>query len=385
METIGGPGDALPRPGRDTRRLRLAILIGVAALLAIVAAFYWHAAANTNHEALSSAPRPVTVVRAEAGTFRASREYVGTLEPWNAARVGPQYVAAYVGTVLVRPGAVVKRGEVLATLDCRNASAASKEIAARATALEQMQVASEHEAARVKELERGGFESANLAEKLAAHSSSEKAEIESLRASLVTRTLEVDDCILRAPFSGDVGDRLVDPGAFVRPGNPVVIVVDRATVRVVGDAPESDYAVVAPETPVAIEVVATGARLVGRVSRRTPAADQATRTIHFEIDLPNADRVLPVGTTARIAIDFGDPKAAVVVPLGAAAVRGEKATLFVAEGGLAKRKSGSVLGERDGRLYLAPSPQLAAGAQVVIEGRGLLEEGDRVTLKEASE
>src|SRR5581483_3201076 len=122
----------------------------------------------------------------------------------------------------------------------------SKEIAARARALAERQVAGEHEAARVKEMAEGNFASKNEAEQLAAKATSEAQEVESLRATLVSRSLEVDDCILRAPFAGEVSERYVDPGAFVRPGNPVVTVVDRATVRVVADAPESDFAVVAP-------------------------------------------------------------------------------------------------------------------------------------------
>ncbi|HXJ18893.1 MAG TPA: biotin/lipoyl-binding protein [Polyangia bacterium] len=74
----------------------------------------------------------MTVVRAEATTYRPTRTYVGTLQPWVQASVGPQLVSAYVDTVLVRPGAIVKKGEVIATLDCREASAATKAIADRA-------------------------------------------------------------------------------------------------------------------------------------------------------------------------------------------------------------------------------------------------------------
>ena len=66
---------------------------------------------------------------ARAGSYQPSRVYVGTLEAWLTASIGPQLVSAYVDTVLVRPGAVVKRGEVLATLDCRDASAASQGVA----------------------------------------------------------------------------------------------------------------------------------------------------------------------------------------------------------------------------------------------------------------
>jgi len=38
----------------------------------------------------------------------------------------------------------------------------------------------------------------------------------------------VSDCVLRAPFDGEIATRLVDPGAFVRPGTSIVSVIDRA-------------------------------------------------------------------------------------------------------------------------------------------------------------
>jgi RND family efflux transporter MFP subunit len=344
-----------------------------------VVGLYWRATARTNHVALADAPRPVTVTRAQATTFRPTRSYVGTVEPWNAARVGPQYVSAYVSTVLVRPGAAVKRGQVLATLDCRNSSALSREIAARAKALEEKQLAVEHESARVKELAAGNFASPNEAEQLAAKAASEKAEIESLRASMVTRSLEVDDCILRAPFDAEVSDRFVDPGAYVRPSEPVVAVVDRAMVRVTADAPEGDFSSVAPGTQVAIAVEATGARATAPVARRAPAADETTRTVRFDIDLPNAARTIPVGATARLTIDVGQPAPATRVPLRAATLQGDRATLWVLDNDKAIRFIAPVLGERDGELFVEPT--LAGGRAVVLEGRALLEEGDRVAAK----
>ena len=60
----------------------------------------------------------------------------GTVEPWISAKVGPQYVSAYVDTVLVRPGAVVKRGRVLATLNCQNPAAMTRAIAEQARAVD---------------------------------------------------------------------------------------------------------------------------------------------------------------------------------------------------------------------------------------------------------
>jgi membrane fusion protein, multidrug efflux system len=362
--------------------MRKVIVLGIALVLAAMIGLYVRAATRTNHVALASAPKPVATETAKAATFRPLRTYVGTTAAWNAARVGPQYVSAYVGTVLVRPGAVVRRGEVLATLDCRNASAATREIAARAHAIEERQTAIQHEAERTKEMQAGGFASANELEQLTAKSAAEKAEAESMRASLVSRSLEVDDCVLRAPFAGEVAERFVDPGAYLRPGNPVASVIDRTQVRIVGDAPESDFDVVAPGTPVKIVVEATGAKLAATVSRRAPAADDATRTVRFEIDVPNANHALPVGSTARLSIDVGEPAPATELSLRAATVRGDKATIFTVHGDVAKSEVHHVLGESGGSLFLAPT--LHAGTPVVVEGRALLDDGDRVAAREST-
>jgi membrane fusion protein (multidrug efflux system) len=368
------------RPGMQ--RDRVVIVVGVAAVLVAMLGMYVRAAGRTNRVALAQSAKPVSVEKARAATFRPRRSYVGTTQPWTSAHVGPQYVSAYVGAVLVRPGTPVERGDVLATLDCRNTSAGSREIAAKARALEERQAAVEHEAARTKVMQEGGFASANELEQLTARSAAEKAEVESLRASLSSRSLEVGDCVLRAPFAGEVAERFVDPGAYVRPGQPVVSVVDRRQIRISADAPESDFTLVAAGTPVTIVIEASGQKLAAAVSRRAPGADDGTRTVRFEVDVPNADHALPTGSTARIAIDVGKPQPATEVPLRAATVRGDQATLFIVEADVARRQTVPVLGEAGGALYL--DPRLAAGAPVVVEGRALLDDGDRVAPKEST-
>jgi RND family efflux transporter MFP subunit len=335
-----------------------------------------HAESGTNDVALSSSAKPVTVIPLSETTFRASRTYVGTLESWVRAAVGPQLVSAYVDTVLVRPGAVVKKGDVLATLDCRNASATSQAVAMQARALDAQQKAVAHEAARVQGLLDGGFVSPNEAEQKTAQSAAQQAQLLATQAKLLGSTLEVNDCILRSPFDGEIATRSIDPGAFVRPGAAIVSVVDRSVVRISGDAPEVDFNVVSPGTEVNIRVLSTGKELVGIVARRAPAADDATRTVHFEIDVPNADRSIPVGTTGELRIDVGDPVPAVEVPLLAASVRGSKASVFVVEDGIAHTRVVPVLGERGGKVYLEPS--LKPGSLVVTEGRALLNDGDKV-------
>ncbi len=336
----------------------------------------YRADARTNKVPLSAAAKPVTATTAKSGTFRPSRTYVGTLEPWVMANVGPQLVSAYVSTVLVRPGAVVKQGEVLATLDCRNANAATQAVAAQARVVDARLKAIADESARYTGLLDGGFVAANEAEQKVAQRSAEEAQLSATKAQLAGKSLEVNDCVLRAPFDGEVATRAEDPGAFVHPGNTIVSVIDRSTVRLVADVPEIDFDAVAPGTVVRVHILANRFETTAAIARRAPSADASTRTIHFEIDLPDPERKIPVNTTAEVHVDVGQPIAATEVPLFAASVRGTKATLFLLEGDVARSKTFAVKGESGGSLFLETS--LAPGTRIVTEGRALLQDGDRV-------
>lgn len=383
VEPMVGASDHLPENGVQRRRGALIpLVIGALALsvLALGAFMVWRADSKTNKIALSSSPKPVSVVVAKASTFRASRTYVGTLEPWVEAKVGPQLVSAYVDTVLVRPGDVVQRGQVLATLDCRNASAANQGVAMQARAIDEKQKAIAHESARIQGLLDGGFVSPNEAEQKTAQSAEQEAQLLATKSRLVGTTLEVNDCILRAPFSGEISGRMIDPGAFVRPGTAIVSVVDRSIIRLSADAPEIDFAVISPTTKVGVRIFATGREMTGSISRRTPSADPGTRTLHFEIDLQDPKREIPVNTTGEIRIEVGEAVPATEIPLSAASIRNAKATIFVVENNVAKVQTVALRGEIGGSVYL--DPQLKAGSLIVTEGRALLVDGDSVTAKE---
>lgn len=380
FETIRGESSASPDGGPSKRRI-VPVIITALVLLALGCGGWLlrRSESGVNQVALASEPKGVTVTEARAVRYRETRRYVGTLEPWQEAKVGPQLASGFVDTVLVRPGSIVKRGDVLATLDCRNASAANAAITHQARALEQRQKAAAREAARLGELLDGGFAAPNEVEQKQAQAAANEAQIQALLAQASGKSLEVSDCVLRAPFDGEVASRLADPGTFVRPGTPIVHLVDRSVVRLTAFVPEIDFDAIPPKTPVKLHLLATGKDITGEVARRAPAADLATRTVRFEVDLANTARDIPVGTTAEIAVDVGQERDAIEIPLLAAKVRGKKATLFVVEGSVAKKKTAEVLGERDASLFL--KPDLEPGSHVVTQGRSLLANNDQVTAK----
>lgn len=357
--------------------------VGIAGVVVAALAgggFLLHRAeSGVNKVALANEPKGVTVVEARGTTYRESRRYVGTLEAWLSAKVGPQLASGYVDTVLVRPGALVKRGDVIATLDCRNASTANQAVAMQARALEQRQKASAREAARMNELLDGGYASANEVDQKQANVAANEAQMQALLAQAAGKSLEVNDCVLRAPFDGEIAARLVDPGSFVRPGAAIVHLVDRSVVRLSADVPESDFDAVAPKTPITMKLLSTGKSVTGEVARRAPTADPSTRTVHFEVDVPNKDHEIPVNTTAEVHVDVGAAVPATEIPLLAARIKGKTATLFVVESSVAKKETAVVLGERGGSLFV--KPELKPGTHVVTQGRALLANNDKVAAK----
>lgn len=372
----------LPPHTHRSASVPLTIVLCVIALVLIGGLMTLRANATVNRVALAASAKPVTVVYGQRAEFRDTRQYIGTLRPWVEAQVGPQFISAYVNTVLVRPGAKVKRGEVLATLDCRNASASSRAVAAMARAIDARQRAVAHESERFKSLLSSGFVSPNESEMKEATSTSEEAQLAAERAKLVSRGLEVDDCVLRSPFDGEIASRTIDPGAFVRPGTSIVSVVDRTTVRMTIDVPEIDNDATAPGAPVTVRVLATGQEIAGKISRRSPAADPETRTLHAEIDIPDPERSIPVNTTGEVHIAVGEPRPSLAIPLDAAAISGHKATVFVMEKGVAHKQTFKVQGEREGLLFV--EPPASAQTIVVTEGRATLDDGDALAAKQVA-
>ena len=359
-------------------KVPLSIGVGVLVVGITTSLLFFRARSEINNVALSQQPKGVTTVEARSARYRPARRYVGTVAPWLEARIGPQFTAAYVDTVLVRPGDLAQKGQVLATLDCKSASAQSKALQMQARALSTTQEAVSKEAGRLSGLLEGGYVSPNEVERHTAESASKQAELLAANARLVRASLEVDDCVLRAPFDGEIGERLLDPGAFARPGSPILTFVDRAKVRVLIDVPESDFAAVAVGTPVHLRLVALGSDMNGVIARRAPVADPATRTVHAEIDLGAGEGSrIPVGTTAELTIELGEPVPATELPLRAAAVKGDSATLFVVKDGAAHKLKIAVLGESGGSLFVVS--KLTPGTRIVTEGRALLKDGDRVT------
>jgi RND family efflux transporter MFP subunit len=174
-----------------------------------------------------------------------------------------------------------------------------------------------------------------------------KAKRAMAEASLKKLQALLDYTEIRAPFTGVVTERFVDPGAFVQQAK-IMALVDPSVIRVVVDIPETEtrFATVGTEAEIRFDALA-GSSVHAKISRIATALDPASRAMRVEIDVPNPElRILP-GMFAHATLGVERKPDALAIPAGAVLQQHDRSFVFVNAGGVA-RKQAVTLGTTDG-------------------------------------
>ena len=265
---------------------------------------------------------PIAVTLALSGLLQPLAESVLTAE-----------VEGRLDAVLVRPGESVKAGQVLARMDARDLAAHLAEQRANlAGARAQLELA-EKTQRRNEELQARNFISANS---LDTSRSSLDANREALRAREAQLTLaqqSLDKAVIRAPQSGIVSERAVQPGQHVGLNTRMFAIVDLAELEFAASVPVSQVGAVRVGQNVGVTAEGADGEARGRVERIAPTADVATRMIPVYIRVANPDGRLKGGMAARGQLRLGEVANAVTLPREALRGSGEKfSVLAIAQG-----------------------------------------------------
>jgi len=240
-----------------------------------------------------AAPQPAKTGPVTAPVAPPRTPLLGVYLSGDAVDLAPR-VDGRVVQVLVQSGSHVQPGDVVARLDVRDLA---KQLAlARATLSDAQQ-----RVARREGLVHGDVGAISREELANARVAvlEKRAKVEEL-----TQTLAEAD--IRAPFAGLVSARLVDPGAVVGPGRPVVRLVGEVAPRVRFAIPEDRANEVRLHAPVLVEIKSYGLSLPGLVDQVAPEVDVAARMIFAvaSVKVP-ADWVgrIPSGTVVRVSVE----------------------------------------------------------------------------------
>ena len=189
---------------------------------------------------------------------------------------------------------------------------------------------------------------------------------------------------IKAPFSGVVTERFVDPGALVQAATtsrnvqPIVTVETMQKLRLFLDVPEREVPFVNVGDPAVITVDALpGSKFEGKVTRFAMALNASTRTMKTEIDIPNRDGLLRPGMYGQVTLTLEKHPEAMMLPAEAVHTQGEKTFVYLAVGGCGKKVTVET-GLDDG-VKVEIIRGLKGDESIVLAARGSLVEDMRIS------
>ncbi len=340
-------------------------------------------------------PPDVLVAPAATRDVPVYRDWIGTLDGSENAEIRAR-VTGYLLKRDYAEGSLVKKGDLLFEIDPRPFEAA---LAEAKSALEQgkaLQVASQADFERNKEL----FDKKVIAEKEFTNKTqlneANVAKVKALEANVEQAKLNLDFCRITSPVDGIAGIAQAQIGDLVGTASSTVLtsVSTLDPIKVLFPVSEADYLAAMPraqgtlkvpleERPERIELIladGSGFPQKARLLSVDRQVNASTGTILVTALLHNPGNILRPGFFARARIEAEVLKDAVVVPQRAVAeVQGNYQLGVVAANGTAEIRPVKV-GARTGSDWVVTSG-LQPGEKVIVEGLQKVKTGAPVNAK----
>ncbi len=282
--------------------------------------------------ATPAAPAPIEIAASETFTvkpvtLRFTVPFSGSLKPVEQTTVKSQ-VAAQVGEVLVEEGEAVKKGDTLVRIDMSDLeSALNERIANLEAAQAQLANTKKNRDAKVKLAQKGYAARLTVSEAESGYEAG-AANVRALPSQVDAAKRALAQAEGKAPMSGIVAERTVNPGDKVSLDTTLLTIVSLDEMEIDAPVPVSEIARVAVGQPVSFGVPGLGdTRFEGAVSRINPVARTGTRSIPVHIKAANDKGLLRGGmfVSGEIVVE----EAAEVLAVPAEAIRGTEDDPYV--------------------------------------------------------
>lgn len=310
------------------------------------------------------APIPVEATVVETGRVASYISATANLVPESEVRVLAEWEGR-VASLKVEEGDRVSAGAVLAALDPQDAEILLSKAQVKANteklAYERARTLREQEL-----LSPEAFEKTKLANEIAQQ---ELAEAE----------WKLEKTLIHAPFSGLIVERMVQPGQHVRRGDDLFTIADFDPLVARIYLPEKDVLALDEGREVRISLRADeGVGFRGSIRQISPVVDTATGTVKVTVEARAVPAAVRPGAFVRIDVVRDAVADAVLVPRQAVVRELQKAYVFVAEDGVARKRAVTLGIEEDDRFEATSG--VAAGERVIVAGQGGLKDGSVIEL-----
>jgi membrane fusion protein, multidrug efflux system len=263
----------------------------------------------------------------QKGSLNKDISFPGELLPIERAEIFAK-VTGYVNSIRVDIGDVVQKGQVIALLDAPElitdyAQVNSDMQTAKSRYIESLDAYLRHaNAAKVE-----GTVAKGELERINNQMLADSAALEAAKSKLSSYGQLKDYLIIRAPFSGVVTQRNIDPGTLVGSNNskPLFIIENNSSLRLRLSVPEAYVSANSNVSSVHFMVDANpGEVYEAKLSRKGGAINIFNRTETWEFIYLNKDNKLKSGMYANATIKFNRSAPSLIVPATAIVTNLEK-------------------------------------------------------------
>jgi cobalt-zinc-cadmium efflux system membrane fusion protein len=207
-----------------------------------------------------------------------------------------------------------------------------------------------------------------------------QAGLKSAQASLSLARTAYEDSFIRAPFSGAVAARNINPGEMASPAVPVISLVNLNKIVVKVNVGEEliNKLVVDKKVPVKIKAVSTR-DFMGVVANISASADPQIKTYPVELHLDNPAHLIKPGMFAEVNLDLEQPKSLLLYIEAVVKDQQDRDMVWVVKEGIVKSRPVKI-GDSDAKQVVIQSG-LVENEEVVVAGQEGLKEGQKVTVK----
>ena len=305
----------------------------------------------------------------------------GALKATNSAFVKAR-VAGDLQGLTVREGERVQAGQVLARVDATEYQARLRQAQQQADAARAQVDIAQRADDNNRALVQQGFISKTALDTSTATLASAQANYHAAQAGADLATKALNDTVLRAPLSGLVSQRLVQPGERVAVDTRVLEIVDLSRIELEATLSPADSLSVQIGQSARLTVEGAAQPLQAKVVRVNPSAVGGSRTVLAYLAVQGGSN-LRQGLFAQGTLQLGRDHA-IAVPLSAVRTDQPQPYVMLVQQGQIHYQTVQ-LGARSvvGEQTLVRVDGLSAGQTVLGVGAGLLREGTRVQLPAA--
>ena len=196
-----------------------------------------------------------------------------------------------------------------------------------------------------------------------------RAQLAQSKAATSLAQKKVGDSMIRAPFAGQVKERSVTQGQYLKVQTPVMVIVNIDPLRVRLQVPEKMAAWVKTGQEVTVSVEAfPGRAFTGKITRINPSVNQQTRAFEVEALIDNRESLLKPGFFVKATIPSSVVVDALIIPQEALLYVYGVYKVFVIDGNTLKEREVKI-GERTGdEVEIVEG--LAVGDRVALATKG---------------